>query len=104
MLFSSYTFLFQFLPATVLAFAAARRHSPRAGIMVLAAASLVFYGAWRPVYLLLLLASVAVNFALGLRMEDPLSRRAIGTFGVALHLAGLCYFKCTNFHFAALKY
>src|SRR5260221_595800 len=31
MLFNSYTFLFQFLPATVLAFAAARRHSPRAG-------------------------------------------------------------------------
>ena len=34
MLFSSYTFLSQFLPATALAFAAARRHSPRAGIMV----------------------------------------------------------------------
>ena len=33
MLFSTYTFLFQFLPATVLAFAAARRHSPRAGII-----------------------------------------------------------------------
>jgi hypothetical protein len=48
MLFSSYTFLFQFLPATVLAFAAARLHSPRAGIMVLAVASLVFYAAWRP--------------------------------------------------------
>ena len=43
MLFSTYTFLFQFLPATVLAFAAARRHSPRAGIMVLAGASLFFY-------------------------------------------------------------
>ena len=40
MLFSSFTFLFQFLPATILAFAAARRHSPRAGIMVLVAASL----------------------------------------------------------------
>src|SRR5881396_3898543 len=74
MLFSSYTFLFQFLPATVLAFAAARRHSPRAGIMVLAGASLFFYGAWRPVYLLLLLASIAVNFTLGLRMADPLRR------------------------------
>ncbi len=103
MLFSSYTFLFQFLPATVLAFAAARRHSPRAGIMVLAAASLVFYGAWRPVYLLLLLASVAVNFALGLRMEDPLRRRAVGTFGVALNLAVLCYFKYTNFIFDAVN-
>jgi alginate O-acetyltransferase complex protein AlgI len=103
MLFSSYTFLFQFLPATVLAFAAARRHSPRAGIMVLVGASLFFYGAWRPVYLLLFAASVAVNFALGLRMEDPLRRRGIGTFGVALNLAGLCYFKYTNFIFDSLN-
>src|SRR6266403_2077476 len=103
MLFSSYTFLFQFLPATVLAFAAARRHSPRAGIMVLAGASLFFYGAWRPVYLLLLIASIAVNFALGLRMEDPLRRRAIGSLGVALNLAGLCYFKYTNFIFDSLN-
>jgi D-alanyl-lipoteichoic acid acyltransferase DltB (MBOAT superfamily) len=103
MLFSSYTFLFQFLPATVLAFAAARRHSPRAGILVLAGASLFFYGAWRPVYLLLLIASVAVNFTLGLRMEDPLRRRAIGTLGVALNLAVLCYFKYTNFIFDSLN-
>jgi alginate O-acetyltransferase complex protein AlgI len=97
MLFSSYTFLFQFLPATLLAFAAARRHSPRSGIMVLLGASLFFYGAWRPVYLSLLLASIAVNFCLGLRMEDPLRRRATGIFGVALNLAVLCYFKYTGF-------
>ena len=103
MLFSSNTFLFQFLPATVLAFAAARRHSPRAGIMVLVGASLFFYGAWRPVYLLLFAASVAVNFALGLRMEDPLRRRGIGTFGVTLNLAGLCYFKYTNFIFDSVN-
>jgi alginate O-acetyltransferase complex protein AlgI len=103
MLFSSYTFLFQFLPATVLAFAAARRHSPRAGILVLAGASLFFYGAWRPVYLLLLIGSVAVNFGLGLRMEDPLRRRSIGTFGVALNLAVLCCFKYTNFIFDSLN-
>jgi alginate O-acetyltransferase complex protein AlgI len=103
MLFSSYTFLFQFLPATVLAFAAARLHSPRAGIMVLAGASLFFYGAWRPIYLLLLIASIAVNFSLGLRMEDPLRRRAIGTFGVALNLSVLCYFKYTNFIFDSVN-
>src|SRR5258708_16328584 len=97
MLFSSYTFLFQFLPATVLAFVAARRHSPRAGIMVLAGASLFFYGAWRPVYLLVLLASIGFNFALGLKMEDAARRRYFGTLGVALNLAVLCYFKYTNF-------
>jgi alginate O-acetyltransferase complex protein AlgI len=97
MLFSSYTFLFQFLPATVLAFLAARRHSSRAGILVLAGASLFFYGAWQPVYLLLLIASVATNFSLGLGMEDPLRRPVIGAFGVALNLMVLCYFKYTGF-------
>jgi len=97
MLFSSYTFLFQFLPAVVLAFAAARLHSPRAGILVLVCASLVFYGAWRPVYLLLLIASIAVNFRLGLLMEHPYRRRAVGTIGVALNLALLGYFKYANF-------
>jgi alginate O-acetyltransferase complex protein AlgI len=103
MLFSSYTFLFQFLPAVALAFAAARRHSPRAGILVLVAASLFFYGAWKPIYLLLFVASVAVNFSLGLRMEDPVKRRATGSFGVALNLALLCYFKYTNFIFDSLN-
>src|ERR1700733_1146278 len=102
MLFSSYTFLFQFLPAVVLAFAAARRHSPRAGILVLAGASLFFYGAWRPVYLLLLLASIAANFSLGLLMEDPRRRRAIGMLGVALNLALLGYFKYTDFIFGSI--
>jgi alginate O-acetyltransferase complex protein AlgI len=97
MLFSSYTFLFQFLPAVALAFAAARRHSPRAGILVLVGASLFFYGAWRPIYLLLLMASIAVNFSLGLLMEDPLRRRAVGVAGVALNLGLLCYFKYTYF-------
>jgi len=99
MLFSSYAFLFQFLPAVALAFAVARRYSPRCGIWALAFASLIFYGAWKPVYLLLLLASIGVNFWLGLKMEDPLRRRTFGTLGVALNLALLCYFKYTNFLF-----
>src|SRR6476659_3950484 len=71
--------------------------------MVLAGASLFFYGAWRPIYLLLLLASIAVNFTLGLRMEDPLRRRVVGSFGVALNLAVLCYFKYTNFIFDSVS-
>jgi D-alanyl-lipoteichoic acid acyltransferase DltB (MBOAT superfamily) len=97
MLFSSFTFIFQFLPATALAFAAARLHSSRAGILVLLVASLVFYGAWKPIYLLLFLASVAMNFGLGLLMSNPRRRRAIGMVGVAINLAALGYFKYTNF-------
>src|SRR3954449_4252840 len=99
MLFSSYAFLFQFLPAVALAYAVARRVSPRCGIWALAFASLIFYGAWKPVYLLLLLASIGVNFWLGLKMEDLARRRSFGTLGVALNLALLWYFKYTNFLF-----
>jgi D-alanyl-lipoteichoic acid acyltransferase DltB (MBOAT superfamily) len=97
MLFSSFTFVLNFLPAVLLAFAAARRHSPRAGVLVLLGASLFFYGAWRPVYLLLFLASVGMNFSLGLLMADPRRRRPIGMIGVTINLAALCYFKYTNF-------
>src|SRR3954447_7599130 len=99
MLFSSYAFLFQFLPAMALAFAVARRVSPRCGIWALAFASLIFYGAWKPTYLLLLVASIGFNFWLGLKMEDLVRRRRIGTLGVVLNLALLCYFKYTNFLF-----
>jgi alginate O-acetyltransferase complex protein AlgI len=103
MLFSSYTFLLQFLPVTVLAFAAARRHSPRAGILVLLCASLFFYGAWRPIYLALFLASVALNFSFGLLMEDATRRRTVGALGVTLNLLALCYFKYTSFIFDAVS-
>jgi alginate O-acetyltransferase complex protein AlgI len=97
MLFSSYTFLFQFLPVTVIAFAAARRHSPRIGILVLLGASLFFYGAWQPIYLVLFLASIAFNFCFGLLMEDAARRQAVGMLGITLNLAALGYFKYTNF-------
>jgi alginate O-acetyltransferase complex protein AlgI len=102
MLFSSYVFLFQFLPVVALAFAAARRYSPRCGILALAFSSLIFYAAWKPIYLLVLVASIGVNFWLGLKMEDPPRRRRIGTLGVAVNLAALCYFKYTNFLFDSL--
>jgi D-alanyl-lipoteichoic acid acyltransferase DltB (MBOAT superfamily) len=64
---------------------------------------LFFYGAWRPAYLSVLIASVAANFSLGLLMEDPRRCRAVGTFGVALNLLALCYFKYTAFIFDAVS-
>lgn len=97
MLFNSFPFLFEFLPATILAFAAARRHSPRAGILVLVAASLFFYGAWRPIYLSVLTGSLAANFLLGLAMANPFRRRAVGMAGVALNLSVLGFFKYADF-------
>lgn len=97
MLFSSFEFIFHFLPAVALAFAAARRHSPRAGILVLLVASLVFYAAWKPVYLVLFAGSIAANFGFGLLMQDESRRRAVGVAAVTINLAVLAVFKYADF-------
>ena len=61
MIFSSVSF-FVFLLATLLLYGAARSQRERAALML--AASLIFYASWKPAYLLLLLASLAINFRL----------------------------------------
>src|SRR4029077_12397776 len=43
-----------------------------------------------------------VNFTLGLRTIYTLRPRAVGTLGVGLNLAALCYFKYTNCIFDSL--
>lgn len=97
MLFSSYIFAFVFFPITALAFSIGRQLSARVGIGVLVASSLYFYAAWRFPFLFLFLASVLVNYALGLLMESSGRRQSVGIIGVVLNLALLAYFKYAAF-------
>ena len=66
MLFNSYIFLFAFLPLCLAGFAVltSRGHG-RVALLWLLAMSLIFYGWWNLVYLLLLLSSVVANFVIG---------------------------------------
>lgn len=103
MLFNSYPFLLAFLPLTLLAFFVIARVGAPFASAALAAASLVFYGWWSPPYVLLLLASVAFNYAMGARIaranarDDSRAARAAVVFAVAIDLAVLGYFKYANF-------
>jgi alginate O-acetyltransferase complex protein AlgI len=97
MLFSSYKFIFIFLPVLMLAFALGRLHSARAGIVVLAVASLYFYAAWKRTYVFLLLGSILLNFSLGLLAGRHDRRRAIVITGVVMNLLLLGYFKYATF-------
>ena len=63
MLFNSYVFIAAFLPLTLCGFAFACRVGPRAPVLWLVAASLVFYGWWDLAFVPLLLASVGANYA-----------------------------------------
>ncbi|MEO5374073.1 MAG: MBOAT family protein [Alphaproteobacteria bacterium] len=97
MLFASAEYLFVFLPLVVVATAAAvRLGGARAAMAVLIAASLVFYGWHDPAMVALLLAGMAVNYALGVRLAAAPSRGLLA-LGIALDLAVLGWFKYMGF-------
>ncbi len=98
MLFSSPLFLFLFLPLTLAAFFLCGRSQ-----VVLLLASLVFYAAGEPIYVLLLIAFIVVNYLFGnLLFERRAARRAIFMAAVAVDLGVLCWFKYADFILANL--
>ena len=102
MLFSSHIFLFLFLPLTLGGFCLLARYlGPKPAKASLTLASLVFYGWWNPIYTLLIVASMLVNFSLGRRIgaEVKAGRSGMGwlTFAVSANLLLLGYFKYANF-------
>ena len=101
MLFNSTFFLFVFLPVVLAGFFWIQ-HSRRAGLLVpwLIGASLFFYAWAQPALLLLLLGSVAVNFTLGLWIQDAgtdARKRGLCALGVTFDLALLGVFKYADF-------
>jgi D-alanyl-lipoteichoic acid acyltransferase DltB (MBOAT superfamily) len=103
MLFNSYSFILLFLPVTFAVFFAIGARSPLYASAWLAAASLFFYGWWNPVYVFLLLASIAFNYSVGAalaRGHEGASGRAsksVLAFGISADLALLAYYKYANF-------
>jgi D-alanyl-lipoteichoic acid acyltransferase DltB (MBOAT superfamily) len=84
-IFSSFSFLV-FLAATLALYGVARNQRERAALLL--AASLIFYASWRPAYLLLLLASLGINYGLYLRMLQARSKPLL-TVAVTLNLVFL---------------
>ena len=102
MLFNSYPFLLVFLPVTVFGFFALARASTRLAAGWLTLASLVFYGWWNPAYVALLAASIAFNYAMGIRIARArgarqASARKILALAVTFDLLVLGYYKYANF-------
>ncbi|MBY0578482.1 MAG: MBOAT family protein [Burkholderiales bacterium] len=103
MLFNSYTFLFLFLPVTLLVFFRLGQYSRSLAGLWMLGASLFFYAWWNPAYVALLLASILFNYAVGRALAREHSRgrlgikRAILAFGISADLGLLAYFKYANF-------
>jgi len=102
MLFTTLAFAFGYLPLVFSGFFLLGRRWPNAAAAWLFLASLFFYGYWMPQFTLLLLASIAVNFAVGHAIgQSATTRRAharlLLILGVVFNLGLLSYFKYANF-------
>jgi D-alanyl-lipoteichoic acid acyltransferase DltB (MBOAT superfamily) len=97
MLFDSAIFLFVFLPIVLIVYFILGAVSPRAAAMWLVVSSGIFYAAWNPAFLILLVASVVMNYAFSLLLlhflERPRLKSAILAFAVVVNLSALFYFK-----------
>lgn len=85
MVFSSPTFLL-FFAVLMLLYAGARNYRERAAIIL--AGSLIFYASWKPVYLILLVASVSFNYLIYSGLAATRSKRLLVT-GLVLNLGFL---------------
>ncbi|MCB1754490.1 MAG: MBOAT family protein [Gammaproteobacteria bacterium] len=104
MLFNASEFIFGFFPVTLLVFIyLLNRGLYRQSLAWLVFASLFFYAWWKPVYLLLILSSIGINYVLGLyicAIRSPLgatARKLLLYLGVAANLASIAWFKYAGF-------
>jgi alginate O-acetyltransferase complex protein AlgI len=109
MLFNSVEFLFAFLPCTLLGFFLIGRWHERGALLWITAASLFFYAWWNPVWLPLLLASIAGNLAfarwiarLPANTRERSSRRRVLAAAIVCNLALLVHYKYAAFFGASL--
>ncbi|MDU9047595.1 MAG: MBOAT family protein [Candidatus Electrothrix sp. Rat3] len=111
MLFNSPVYLFLFLPCTVFVYFLLNRFRfAQAATAWLVLASLFFYRYWNASYLLILITSILVNFALGTMLRktgkksNPAKRyrvahKTVLFTGVFFNIALLGYYKYTDFFF-----
>ena len=99
MLFSSYEFLFCFLPMTIIGYYLilnAKKVNMARGWLVIA--SLFFYGWFNIKYLPIIIVSILINFAIGkgIKKEDKY-KKIYFIIGATFNVGLLCYFKYYDF-------
>lgn len=106
MVFSSTTFLFYFLPIVLIAYFLVPRKIKNPVLLI---ASLFFYAWGEPIYILLMIFSIVLDYLLGLWLESYRVKKNIRAakqvliLAVALNLALLAVFKYADFAISSLN-
>ena len=98
MVFSSNVFLFAYLPIVLLLYYISPRKLRNPILLI---TSLVFYGWGEPVYMLLMIATILLDYICGLLIhhfrQQPMAQKTVVIVGVVLNLASLGFFKYAGF-------
>ena len=97
MIFSSNVFLFAYLPIVLLLYYLSPRKFRNPVLLLV---SLIFYGWGEPIYLFLMMATIALDYTCGLliaRVPHPKGKKAVMIVGVVLNLLSLGFFKYAGF-------
>ncbi len=98
MLFSSITFLIVFLPLTIIVYYLVPRKLKN---FVMLLSSLIFYAWGEPIYVVLMILSILLNYFCGLdigqKIENPLRAKRGLIFGVTVNILILGFFKYYGF-------
>ncbi|MBN2238210.1 MAG: MBOAT family protein [Dehalococcoidales bacterium] len=101
MLFNSYEFFFVFLPVSLFGYhLLGNRGYFKLAVYFLIVASLVFYGWYNPIYVLLIIGSIIFNYLIGRilqRNKSVMGQKPLLTLGVIVNILLLGYFKYANF-------
>ncbi len=103
MLFNSKLFVLGFLPLALGGFLAVARFGRLPALGWILACSLVFYAWWNPVFLVLLLGSIGVNFLLGRRLAAGAGQGWL-VAGLAFNFRLLGFFKYAGLLAASLGF
>ena len=101
MVFSSLTFLIAFLPITLIGYYLLPKKT-KIGFLLLA--SLVFYAWGEPIYVLLMIGSILVNWVIGLLMDkSERHKKALLVASIVLNLGLLFVFKYAGFFWDTIR-
>jgi len=106
MLFNSYIFIFVFFPITLIGFYLIGGRTKKTAIAWLFFASLVFYGWWHPVYLVIIIGSILFNYFVGrfITTSESIPPGYILAFGITCNLLLIGYYKYAVFFVSNITY
>ncbi|TAN46805.1 MAG: MBOAT family protein, partial [Rhodospirillales bacterium] len=96
MLFNSHAFILLFLPVTLGGFWVLKRLGVGVSIVWLSILSTLFYVWWNPLYLPLLLSSIAFNFFMG-RLVGKTQSKLLAGLAISANIGLLLYYKYLHF-------